>query len=696
MVALTTFAARALLRPRLKTTYSALTSIAAVGVFLFGLDHLTSAVNVPAFWLMTALALLAASLAFASVDARGAAMVLCPVLAFSFAILLCWGLGPAILVQTMATATVGLRLRKGFDAIRSVATWYALAMGAAYGVLAIHHPQPFGATSISGHIADAAFIVLAAAAWLAVYLAQVVIDIRLSDDTVRWRRVRDWLAPQTLFLGALLLLSPVLAVAVQTNLALVLLIMLPIYAVQKMARLSAEKDLTAWSDPLTGLANRRGLQRAYSDMITSPHRAGAQLGMLMLDLDRFKLVNDALGHEVGDRLLVAVSQRLKEHTPPGGAAGRLGGDEFAMLLPELHDTGQGQQIAADVVAALARPVSLDNLDIDITASAGVAMQPYQGADFAALMRQADVALYDAKRSGDTAAAYNPSTDRTSPRRLTLLTDLRSALTDRDDTQITMHYQPQTAVETGDPVGVEALLRWTHPTRGPIPAWEVLQIAEHTAVMHLLTTRVIEQVTAQMAAWQRAGVTLRTSLNISARDLYSGDVAAQLAERLTHHKLSADQLQMEITESALMTDPTRAHQTITKISSMGVAVALDDFGTGYSSLQHLRRLPLTEVKIDRSFVAGMTHNPDDHAIVRSTIDLANALGLRTVAEGVEDDTTWRALTDAGCSLAQGWYIARPMPGSQLVPWLASRTATGSGHATVGAASAPSPERLGLLT
>ncbi|WP_239123898.1 putative bifunctional diguanylate cyclase/phosphodiesterase [Rhizocola hellebori] len=664
MVALTLRATRSS-RPPWMAIYSGLVGLVAVVMFIATAEQIPHTVSLPAFWLMTGLALVAAALAFVTTDIRGASVVLCPVLCFSFATVLCWGLAPAILMQTLATAVVGLRLRDSAKHIGFIAAQYAVAFTAAYVVVQIGDPKPFATTTVVERLSDTATVILAAAAFLAVFLAQTIITARLTSPGFQWQKVRASLAHQALFLASLLLLSPVLAVAAHVNVFFVLLIILPLYAVQKMARLSAERDRAAWADPLTGLANRRGLQARFDDL-----RAGKPMALLMLDLDRFKHVNDALGHDVGDRLLVAIAQRLTRQTPAGGTVGRLGGDEFAILVPGVRDAEEAHEVARTVLAALAQPVRLDELDIDVTASAGVAVHPDQGTDFATLMRHADVALYEAKRRGDSAASYDPCVDLNSPQRLGLLADFRRALESPGD-EIALHYQPQVALDSGELVGVEALLRWTHPTRGLISTPEVLQVAEHTSVMHLLTVRVIDDVVAQLAAWRAQNLRLRVSINISARDLYSGEVVEHLATRLREYDVPPDQIQVEITESALMGDPVRAYSTVMKIVGIGVAVSLDDFGTGYSSLQHLRKLPLAEIKVDRSFVAGMADNSDDAAIVRSTVELAASLGLRSVAEGVENEYTWGMLAQTHCSLAQGWSVARPMPGAELARWHTNR-------------------------
>jgi diguanylate cyclase (GGDEF)-like protein len=390
--------------------------------------------------------------------------------------------------------------------------------------------------------------------------------------------------------------------------------------------------------------------------------------MLMLDLDRFKHVNDALGHEVGDQLLVAVGKRLAAVDLGDGMVARLGGDEFAVLAPALDDA-EADRLAGEILASLSEPLTLDSLRVDVTASIGVAVGLYCKNDFATLMRHADVAMYEAKQRGDTVAAYEPHADHTTPQRLALLTDFRYALETDDSDQIALHYQPQVSLATRQVVGVEALLRWRHPTYGTIGTQELLHIAEHTSVMQLLTHRIIEDVVAQVAAWAGQGVALRASINISARDLYSGDVASHLAAQLNRHHVSPSQIQVEITESALMADPKQALETTGRIAALGVAVALDDFGTGYTSLQHLRKMPLSELKIDKSFVASMATNTDDAAIVASTVQMAHWLGLRTVAEGVENEYTRAMLADIGCLVSQGWLTARAMPGDEVPGWLA---------------------------
>jgi diguanylate cyclase (GGDEF)-like protein len=636
------------------------------------------ATSKPEFWLMTAFSVVAAAQAFITSGPRSASVVIGPTVCFTFAILLGWGLGPAVVAQVLSIVVLVWRRQMSLRDSVLRAGQYALAFAAAEIVLSAGSGDPLVVDAPSHIVADVVTAVLAGAAWLVVFVILVVASDWLRQGNPRARYAGGVVGYQVLFLAALLLLSPVLAVAAYVNVAFVPLVFVPLYAVERMARLSAERDRASRQDPLTGLANRAGLKSRFDELaaVGCPTPTGVPgtrwVTMLMLDLDRFKHINDALGHEVGDQLLVAVGRRLAAVELGDGVVARLGGDEFAVLAA-VPDDAEADRVARQILASLSEPLTLDGLRVDVTASIGVAVGLYCKEDFATLMRHADVAMYEAKQRGDAVAAYEPRADHNTPQRLGLLTDFRHALETGDSDQIALHYQPQASLATGQVVGVEALLRWRHPTHGIIDTQELLHVAEHTSVMQLLTHRVIEDVVAQVAAWARQGVELRASVNISARDLYSGDIASHLAAQLNRHHVSPSQILVEITESALMADPGRALATARRIAALGVAVALDDFGTGYSSLQHLRKMPLNELKIDRSFVAGMATNTDDAAIVASTVQLAHWLGLRTVAEGVEDESTWATLSDIGCAVAQGWLTARAMPGEEVPGWLAEYAA-----------------------
>jgi diguanylate cyclase len=630
-----------------------------------------------AFWLMAVLAMLSDARPFTPSGGRPLSPVF-PSVCFSFAALVSWGVGPAVLVATAAVAVSAVRLGHRPWRLAFNAAQYALAFVAAGPWLAGH----------PGGVAGALRTFAAAASWFAVNYCLVAGAVWLRFGGGWWWLLRRTAPYEALSTGALLLLGPVLSAAAYRSPALIPFVLVPLYAVSRMARLSRDQERLARLDPLTGLLGRKGLESELVEQVTAHAEAGSRthedtlarvraaagpggggrFGLLLLDLDRFKHVNDALGHGVGDRLLVAVAERLAGAVRPPNLVARLGGDEFAVVLPALRDLAEAYARAVQLSHTLVEPVVLDGLPLDVGGSIGVAVYPDHGTDVATLLSHADVAMYDAKARGDAVALYAPDSDHNSPQRLSLLADLRRALDAPESTEIAFFYQPQVDIESGEVIGVEALLRWHHPELGPIDPEELIRVAEHSAVMRLLTLRVIDDVVAQLGIWAEAGVLMRASLNVSVRDLHTTEVVDRLAERLREHGVVPDQIQLEITEGALMADPRRVLNTLRRLDQLGVALSLDDFGTGYSSLQHLRRLPLAEVKIDRSFVLGMASDPDDEAIVRSIIELARALGLRVVAEGVEDARTLRLLEVSGCHAAQGWFYGHPMPAGEVVPWL----------------------------
>jgi diguanylate cyclase (GGDEF)-like protein len=612
-----------------------------------------------AYWVMAVLALAVDARPYVVANRRASSVIL-PSICFTFAIVLAWGLVPALAVQFASVTVASARMRQPARRAAHLAVQHAVALGGAAAVAALAGLR-LGARP---DFDDAVLTVAAAAAWIAARYG-------LAALVARWfaagppRRRAGRLGVEVLATAALLLLGPVVLAAAQVGLALVPLVLLALHAVHRMVRSAGEFERAARVDALTGLPNRRALHASILE-----HRPERRLALLLLDLDRFRNVNDALGHTLGDRLLVEVARRLAGVVPPHDLVARLGGDEFAVLATRVDGAAAARRIAAHLAEALNRPFALDGLPIDVSASIGIAVLPDRGGDGAALLRQAETAMYDAKQRGDQVAVYGPDAAHHSPERLALLADLRTALrAGPGDDGITLYYQPQIAVATGQVVGVEALLRWRHPVRGPVGPEELIRVVEKTPVMRLLTGRVLGEVIAQLGAWRDAGRPLRAAVNVSVRDLHAGDIADHIQRLLHRYTVPADLLQLEITESALMADPHRVLNTITRLHRMGVAISLDDFGTGFSSLQHVRRLPIAEVKVDRSFVLGMATNRGDAAIVRSVIDLAAALGLRVVAEGVEDERTWRLLAAAGCYAAQGWFHARPMPAADLAVWLA---------------------------
>ncbi|MET7421614.1 EAL domain-containing protein [Dactylosporangium sp. NPDC005555] len=610
-----------------------------------------------AFWVLAACAVVADTKPFVQVGGDDVTLTL-PSVCFTFAILLAFGFAPAVLVQLAAVAITAGRLRHTLWRAAFNAAQYFVSFAVAD--LIVRRSQHVG------------WVVVAAVAWFVVNNLLVSTAVWLRFARGWWSRFVRAVRTDALATGALLLSAPGLVAAARVDVLIIPLALVTLYAVRRMTSLSAQRAMAARRDPLTGLANREGLERAVEGRLqehaerAENQQAARRLALLLLDLDGFKQVNDSLGHRVGDRLLVEVAARLKDRAD--AEVGRLGGDEFAIVVPHLADIAEARAHAEQMMEALREPVLLDGLPIDVGGSMGVAVYPEHGTGFEELMQHADVAMYDAKGRGDNLAVYAPEADHNSPERLSLLADLRKALGTERDESIALYYQPQVELATGEVVGLEALLRWQHPQRGLIDPEELIKVAEHSAVMRLLTFRVIDDVLDQLVAWGEAGGRVRVAVNVSVRDLHTGEIADRIEAKLRRTGIEPDRLELEITESALMADPRRVLATLARLERLGIAIALDDFGTGYSSMLHLRRLPLKEVKIDRSFVLGAATDADDAAIVRSMIDLARALGLRVVAEGVEDERTWRMLVEAGCDLAQGWYFARPMPPERLLDWL----------------------------
>ncbi|MBV1848762.1 putative bifunctional diguanylate cyclase/phosphodiesterase [Catellatospora tritici] len=621
------------------------------------------------FWLMAALALAGDALPV-TLPGRWNTSAIYPSICFTFAIMIDYGLAAAVLVQSLAVAVASLRLRHALWRAVFNLGQYALAFGVAYGVLRL-------LGGVTGDVGLSA-AVGAAIAWFTAKYLTTAVALWLRDGGALLPIIMGPLGNEALSTGALLMLGPVIAFLARLHPELVLALILPLLAVRRLSIITAEQRHLANLDTLTGLANRKALMAEVSAAVAGHAQRSVQgdprsrFGLLLLDVDRFKHVNDALGHEVGDRLLIAVGDRLAEAARDGDLVARLGGDEFALVAKRLTGADEARELAERVEQALSAPVVLDGLPLDVGGSIGIALYPDHGTNFATLMRHAEVAMYAAKNGGDGTAVYSPDTDHNTPQRLSLLGDLRTMLGKPDRGGLRLFYQPQVEISTGDVIGVEALLRWQHPTRGPVSPDELIRVAEPSSVMRLLTRWVVEEAVIQLAKWSASGLHLRMAVNVSVRDLHTGAIVDQIEDLLGRYDVQPEQLQLEITESALMADPHRVLATLTRLQLLGVGIALDDFGTGYSSLQHLRRLPLSEVKIDRSFVLAMADDGDDLVIVRSIIELAGALGLRVVAEGVEDDRAWRLLHAAGCEVGQGWFFARPLPPDELADWLARTT------------------------
>jgi diguanylate cyclase (GGDEF)-like protein len=425
-----------------------------------------------------------------------------------------------------------------------------------------------------------------------------------------------------------------------------------------------ENERLALHDALTGLPNRRLLQERLDRAIVASERSGKNLALMILDVDRFKEVNDTLGHDRGDALLQEVAQRLTEVVRDADTVSRLGGDEFAVLAPEVGSLLDAERLAGRVHSAFDEPFMVGDLLLHVEASIGVAMMPENADNSTELMQRADTAMYAAKSTHLGALLYRPGDDSNSAERLALLSDLRNALGTK---QLSIHYQPKIDLASGQVIGTEALLRWNHPERGNIPPNDFIPLAENTGLIQGLTRYVLEMVCSQMSEWDRVGAEfghLPVSVNLSARNLLEPDFDEFLEDILASHLIEAERLELEVTESALIEDPVRSHQMLHKIAGLGVTLAVDDFGTGYTSMSQLEQMPLSTLKIDRSFTRRLADDPGGATLVKAMVDLAHEFGLEVVAEGVEDAEVTARLRELGCDIGQGYLWSRPVASDAL--------------------------------
>ena len=417
-------------------------------------------------------------------------------------------------------------------------------------------------------------------------------------------------------------------------------------------------------DSLTGLANRTLLLSRLEESIVQSRRSRLPFAVALMDLDRFKEVNDTLGHEVGDELLREVGLRLHEAVRFEDTVARLGGDEFVVLFQNLGKD-EVTRVADKLLASLDQPFVWDGQSIDLAASMGISVYPAHGVTSSTLLRHADIAMYAAKRAGRRHILYAPEQERVSRYDLSLKSELREAI---QADQLMLHYQPKIDHRTRRVVGLEALVRWNHPGRGFLPPDEFVGLAEASGLIGLLTEWVLRSALGELASLHQRGHPLTVSVNLSARSLHDAGLPAAIYALLEESGVPARYLTLELTESAIMTNPEEALTILTELDRMGIALSIDDFGTGYSSLAYLKQLPVDEIKIDKSFVLDMEHNESDAVIVRSIIDLAHNLGLQVTAEGVETLPAWDTLTRWGCDLSQGYLMSRPLPAEQLADWL----------------------------
>jgi diguanylate cyclase (GGDEF)-like protein len=589
--------------------------------------------------------------------------------AFSFALLVTVGLAPAAIAQAVASALADIRLRKSLVTTIFNAGQYTLALAAAGLVLSSLTDLPRAA---SGSALTAGELVVLAAAGLVFFGLNNVMAgaaYALADRSPVIEHLREDLGFQAWTAGLVLGFCP-LVVAVESYDQLLLpFLLLPLTAIYRAGRDARASEHQALHDRLTELPNRALFRRRAIAAIREAAAEGHHAGVLMLDLNRFKEINDTLGHAHGDLLLQALAARLRGSLRRVDTVARLGGDEFAVLFPMLEDTAHAEELAKRVLAGLHEPFVVQGVTLTVDASVGIACFPEHGDEVDLLLQRADVAMYVAKSRFGGIEVYDEASDENSVDRLSLAVEVRDAAL-RDE--LVLHYQPQFDLTTGRLVAAEALLRWEHPRRGLVSPAVFIPIAENTGAIRELTTFALESAIAEARRWHGRGIEAAVAVNVTAQDVLDQQLPETISRMLVDAGLPPAALELELTETMLMADPERAAGVLTVLSNMGVSTAIDVFGTGYSSLGYLKRLPVDKIKIDRAFVANVQHDVDDAALVVSTIDLARNLRLIAVAEGVETAGLAVALRDMGCPLGQGYHFARPLPAAEFAEYALAHT------------------------
>ncbi len=605
---------------------------------------------------------------------------------FVFALLLAAGPLAAAAAQTVSWFFGELVQRRPLSKAFFNAARSNIAISASAGVLflltELPHPSPaapLAARDLPAVLVAAGVFFLANTTFHAIYIA-------LSQNLPLVTYVRRHVAFQALSDGVLLALSPTIAVVARTNLFLVPLLTIPIVAVARSANvylmnaglvekldeslktlleMNERNEYQATHDILTEMPNRTAFRTELEKAIRTSVSEGRVTAVMMIDLDHFKDINNTLGPQYGDMVLKQVGPRLNEVLGEGPFCARLGGDEFGVLLPASEDDAYVHNVATKMIKTLERPFSVGEFSLHVEGRIGIALCPEHGQGVETLMRRADLALNLARGRGQGFQVYSTKQDQQGPNRLALLGDLRRAL---KENELIVHYQPKAEIKTGTVTSAEALVRWRHPERGMVPPNQFIPLAEHTTLITGVTFHVLDAVLAQSRRWTREHRSLTVSVNLSARNLLDPKLPDEIDALLKKWGVPVNHLELEITESTVLGEPDRALEILNRLRGMGLNLSLDDFGTGYSSLAYLQRLPVHELKIDRSFVKNMTTDESDAKIVKSTIDLGRNLGLQVVAEGVESEEIWNYLAELDCDYIQGYYLSRPLPAEELSVWL----------------------------
>ncbi|GAB3489592.1 putative bifunctional diguanylate cyclase/phosphodiesterase [Nocardiopsis coralliicola] len=576
-------------------------------------------------------------------------------LPFSFALLIFVGLPAAAAVQAVATLVAGTMRRHSLHRTAFNAGQYVLSLGVADAVLRLFH-APASAYPWVPDGAELLLVALAAAAYFVTNLVLVECAVAMHERAPLHTVLGKDFGQRLFVNGVLLGLAPLVVVTMAQSIWLVPLFALPLAALYVSATLSVTREHQANHDELTGLANRKLLILRTEEALTEARQRGHRVGLLLLDLDRFKEVNDTLGHPTGDRLLQIVALRLTHSVRPGDLVARLGGDEFAVLLPQVRDAASAREVAARLRVSLAEPTRIDGMDFDLEASVGIALFPEHAPDFEMLLQRADVAMYVAKERRTGAESYTPQKDRHSTARLSLFGELRRALVEKE---LEMFFQPTVDLSTRGTVGLEALVRWRHPQRGVLEPHDFVPLIEQSYLIRGFTHEVLEQTLTRLAEWRAAGHTVPVAVNLSARELLDPTLPGVVEAALRRHGVPAAALRLEISERVVVAEADAVTPVILALADIGVPLSLDDFGTGYFTLARLNGLPVEEIKVDPSFVRRIADGGDGRTIVASAVALVRTLGMRSVAEGVEDSATADALRAMGCDAAQGRFFAPPL-------------------------------------
>ncbi len=625
-------------------------------------------------------------------------------------------LSPVLLAYVVGPVALGiLMVFRHFGLVARLPVWSYLAVIVGAGILSVlvepWHYAPAGSLRLHvrlGIHVTTVTLVIYMSGWgpaLGMAYAFVALEELQQWGARLWRPVMCWSMLNILVAQCLLwwgLIPSFLSrgqaetIGVLGAIVLAMVIRMAGATGEKKDRAEALLAHQALHDLLTGLPNRGYFHDRTNESLDVSAVDGTYCAVMLFDLDRFKEINDTMGHQYGDRVLIEIGPRVKTVLRTGDILARLGGDEFCVLLPNVSSRRDAVRVAERIIEVLELPFEIDGVNLGIEASCGISLAPDDGDSSDLLLRRADVAMYVAKESQSSVVVYTDELDVNTPAHLALLGDLRNAVAREE---FVLHYQPKAEMATKRILGVEALIRWQHPTLGLLYPDQFIPEAERTGLIDPMTVWVLDEALRQCHQWLNhalaAGLPqLSVAVNLSTRSLLDSSLPSVVEDALARWDVPASLLVLEITETIIMTDPRRARKVLTELAGLGLILSIDDFGTGYSSLAYLRDLPVSQLKIDRSFVQDMGRAHDDAVIVRSVVDLARNLGLHTVAEGVEDASTWKQLTELGCDTAQGYFLAKPLPVDGFESWLAE-------HAAAGMTSAPedrqrAPKKRGGLT